>query len=30
VVDFTTDIKVNSDFFTSGPGYSSKDNDQGV
>lgn len=30
VIDLTGDIKVNSAFFTAGPGYSSKDNDQGT
>lgn len=30
VVDLTTDIQVNADFFKSGPGYSAKDSDQGV
>jgi ferredoxin len=29
-VDLTPDIKVNNDFFKAGPGYSAKDNDQGV
>jgi ferredoxin len=28
-VDLTPAIKVNTDFFKSGPGYSAKDNDQG-
>ncbi len=30
IVDLTSDTQVNSDFFKSGPGYSSKDSDQGV
>lgn len=29
IVDLTADIKVNNDFFQSGPGYSAKDSDQG-
>ncbi len=30
IVDLTADIKVNNDFFQSGPGYSAKDSDQGL
>lgn len=30
VVDFTPDIKPNYDFFKGGPGYSAKDQDQGM
>lgn len=30
VIDLTADIELNSSFFKSGPGYSSKDSDQGV
>ena len=30
VIDLTSDIEVNKNFFQSGPGYAAKDNDQGV